>query len=101
MHVPVVQPVQVDVVGLQPAQGVLARGNDGLAPGTAAVGISRIEVAAELGGDDQPVAPPRMPSDVVADDLLGMALGVEIGGIDEITAELDVPVDDLLRFLDA
>jgi hypothetical protein len=39
--------------------------------------------------------------DVVADDLFGMTLRVEVRGIDEIPAELDIAVDDLLRFFDA
>jgi hypothetical protein len=38
--------------------------------------------------------------DVVADDLLGVASGVEVGGVDEIAAEFDVPIDDLLGLFD-
>ena len=42
-----------------------------------------------------------MAPDVVADDLLGVALGVEVGGVDEVAAELDEPVDDLFGLLHA
>ena len=42
-----------------------------------------------------------MAPDVVADDLLGVALGVEVGGVDEVAAELEEAVDDLLGLLDA
>ena len=56
VRVPVVQPVEIDVVGLQAAQRLLAGGDDRLAARAAAVRIARIEVAAELGGDDEAVA---------------------------------------------
>ena len=38
---------------------------------------------------------------MVADDLFRVTLRVEVCGIDEIAAELDEPVDDPLRLLDA
>jgi hypothetical protein len=38
-------------------------------------------------------------ADVVAQDLLGMALRIKIGGIDEVAAELDESIDDLLGLL--
>jgi hypothetical protein len=38
---------------------------------------------------------------VVADDLFGMTSRVEVCGIDEIAAAVDIAVDDLLRLLDA
>ncbi len=40
-----------------------------------------------------------MAPDVVADDLLGVALGVEVGGVDEVATEVDEPVDDLFGLL--
>src|SRR3984893_16723067 len=42
-----------------------------------------------------------MAPHMVADDLFGMTFRVEVCGIDEIAAELDEPVDDPLRLLDA
>jgi len=50
------QPVEVDVVGLQAAERLLARRHDGLTVGAAAVRVARVQVAAELGGQDEPVA---------------------------------------------
>jgi hypothetical protein len=96
-----VQPVQVDVVRLQAAQRVLTGVDDGLAARAATVRIAGIQVAAELGRDDEPVAPGAVASQVVADDFFGMTFGVEICGIDKIATELDEAVDDLLRLLDA
>jgi hypothetical protein len=39
--------------------------------------------------------------DVVADDLLGMAPGIEVGGVDEVATEVDEAVNDLFGLLDA
>jgi hypothetical protein len=36
---------------------------------------------------------------MVADDLLGVPARVEVGGVDEVAAELEVPVEYLLRLL--
>ena len=99
--VPGVHPVEVDVVGLQPAQRLLAAGRERLAAGAAAVRIAREEVARELGGDDDAVAPARVAADVVADDLLGVAVGVDVGGVDEVAAALEEAVEDGLGVLDA
>jgi len=42
-----------------------------------------------------------MAADVIADDLLGVAFGIEVRRVDEIAAEVDVAIDDALRLLDA
>jgi hypothetical protein len=93
------EPVEVDVVGLQAAQGMLAGRDDRLAPGTAAVGIAGVEAAAEFRGDDQPLAAARVATDMVSYDLFRMALGVEVRGVEEVAAELDVAIQDLFRFI--
>ena len=100
--VPDVQPVEVDVVGLQATERLLAGGDD------SPCGWSRrrwgrrhVMVAAELGGDDESVALLGVATEVVADDLLGVALGVEVGGVDEVAAALDEAIDDLFRVGDA
>src|SRR3954462_2081532 len=95
------QPVQVDVVGLQAPQRLLAGGDDRLAARPAAVRISQVQVSAELGRDDETVAACGMAADVVADNLLGVPLCVEVRGVDEVAAELDEAIDDPLRLLDA
>jgi len=40
-------------------------------------------------------------ADVVSDDLLGVALRVEVRRVDEVATEIDVTVHDLLRLFDA
>src|ERR1700735_3163878 len=75
--------------------------DDRLAPGTAAVGIARIEISAEFRGNDQPLPAARMAADMVPDGLLRIALGIEVRGVDEVAAEFDVPIQNPLRFLDA
>jgi hypothetical protein len=42
-----------------------------------------------------------MAADVVADDLLGVALRVEVRRVDEVAAEVDEAIDDLLGLFDA
>src|SRR5258705_1607444 len=101
VHVPVVQPIEIDVVGLEAAQRILAGRDNVLAARSTAVGVSRIEVAAELRRDDEAVAPGGVASEMIADDLLGVAFRVEVRGVDEVAAKLDEAVDDSLRLLDA
>jgi hypothetical protein len=60
-----------------------------------------MEVCAELGGDDQAVPLGALFADVVTDDLLRVTLGVDVGGVDEVAAELDVTIDDRFGLLDA
>src|ERR1700738_2300397 len=55
--------------------------DDRLAPGAAAVGIARVEIAAEFRGNDQRLPAARMAADMVPDNLLRMALGVEVRGV--------------------
>ena len=59
-----------------------------------------MEVGAELDRDDEAVALVALTADVIVDDLLRVPLGVEIGGIDEVAAQLEVAVDDRLGLLD-
>src|SRR5262249_59260002 len=79
----------------------VARRQDRFPARAAAVRIAGVEVAAELGGDDEAVAARLVPPYVVADDLLGVAPGVEVRGVDEVAAELEVAIDDLLGLLHA
>ena len=62
-----------------------------------------VVIEGDRAGDarDQSLAAARMATDMVADDLLRMALGIEVRGVEEVAAELDVAIQDLLRFLDA
>ena len=68
--------------------------------GGCAVGIAGEHVAHELGGDDEAVALGVVGAEVVADDLLGVALGVDVGGVDEVPAPIDEGVDDAAGVVD-
>ena len=54
-----------------------------------------------LGSNHVAIATLAVPTDVVTDDLLGVASRVEVRGIDEIAAELDKAVHDPLGLFDA
>ena len=82
--------VEVDVVGAQPAQRVLDLAHDPAAGPAAVVGLvaHRHE---ELGGQDDVVAAALQG---LADDLLGHAAGVDVGGVDEVDPGVEGAVDD-------
>jgi hypothetical protein len=48
--------------------------------------------AVELGGEDDVVAPPA--GQCLGDDLLGLALGVDVGGVDDVDPGVQRAVDD-------
>ena len=82
--------VQVDVVGVQAAQRVLDLADDppaGAAP-LVRVGPHRHE---ELRGQHDVVA---APGEGLADDPFRLALGVDVGGVDEVDAGIQGAVDD-------
>src|SRR5690349_16264146 len=91
--VPYVEPIEVDVVGLQAAQRCLDGGEDVLATVTAAVGVGRVGRAAEFGGDDQPVPVVGFP-DEPAQEFFAGAASVDVGGVDEGAAAFEVAMED-------
>ena len=58
-----------------------------------------MEIGTELGRNNNPITLGSVVGDVIADDLLGMAQVVAIGGIDEVSIPVEVAVDNLLGFL--
>ena len=85
--------VEVDVVGLQPLQA----GIDGahqVAAREARVGDVGPHLLRALGGQHPAVA---LLLDGRADDLFGAAVGVDVGGVDEVDAALGRMVDDAPR----
>ena len=82
--------VEVDPVGAEPLEGVLDLGDDPAARAAALVGIvaHRHE---ELGGEHDVVATALQ---CLADDLLRLAGGVDVGGIDEVDPGIQRGVDD-------
>jgi hypothetical protein len=80
LAVPLVHLVQVDVIGAQAAQAGLAAGDD-VVKGQAGVVRAVAHGHPDLGGEQQLV--PAAPQDL-AHDLLGLAAGVDVGGVDEV-----------------
>jgi hypothetical protein len=78
--------IEVDVVGAQPAQAVVDLPHDRLAGQAAAIGplAHRVE---HLGGDDHVVAG-REVADRSPEDFLAAAVGVAVGGVEEVDPEL-------------
>ncbi len=92
--IPDVQPVEVDVVGAQPAQRALERAINVLAAVAGGVHVAWFAtVEGELGGEHQPVAQAAV-GDVAAQQLLATPAPVDIGGVDEISASVDIGVED-------
>lgn len=89
--IPCVQDVQIDVVGLQSPQRALDRTQDVLASVAAGVRVARLGVEAELGGEHHAVARLAL-GDQLSEPLLARATGVEIGGVDEVAARIQVGV---------
>ena len=83
--------VEVDVVGVEPAQAVLDLPHDPAAGRPAVVRVLAHR-RHELGGQHDLVAPAL---ERLADDLLRLAAGVHVGGVDEVDAAVERGVDDL------
>ena len=99
-RVPLVRLIEVDVVGLQSPQAALASANDPTAGQTFGV-AGTIHPAATLGRQDDRVAHRGATAQPATDDLLGRALGahrrIDVGGVDQVSAAIDVGVQDLHR----
>ena len=85
--------VEVDVVGAEPAQAGVDLGHDRLARQAARrSGPSRIRPM-HLGGD---TTSSRLGEILqrAADDLLARAVGIDVGGVEEVDAELERALDE-------
>ena len=87
--------VEVDPVRAEPAQRVLDRAHDPAARAALPVGVVAHR-AVELGGQDDVVAAALQR---LADDLLGLPAGVDVGGVDEVDAGVERGVDDADRLV--
>jgi hypothetical protein len=86
--------VKVDVVGVQAAQRVLDLADDP-APGAAPlVRVAAVHGHEEFRGQHDAVPPPGQGP---ANDPLGLAPGVDVGGVDEVDARVERAVDDADR----
>ena len=87
VRVPAVDLVEVDVVGAEAAEAVVDLGHDGLA--RQAHGVAALaHRAPELGGDDDLVAVGHVGQGP-PDDLLAGAVGVDVGGVEEVDAGVE------------
>ena len=91
--------VEVDVVDLQAAQRVLDLADDPAARAARLVGVLVVHVAVELGGQEDVVAAALAGLQRLADDLLGLAAGVDVGGVDDVDAGVEGAVDDRDRLV--
>ena len=91
-HVPGVEIVEIDVIGVEAAQRRFERGVNIFAAVAAGVRISRLRAESEFRGDDGLVAKFAL-GDKFADDLLALSHLVAVGGVDEVAAVLDVEVE--------
>src|SRR5439155_2404042 len=81
----------------EPAQGVLDRLDDPAPRGAAPVGVAVVaDRHGELGGGNPVVA---AAFERLADDLFGLAGGVDVGGVDEVDAGVERGVDDADRLV--
>ena len=83
-----VELVEVDAVGLQPAQAVLDRAPHVLGPGAAPL---LVDGHAELGREHHLVAAPGQRA---AEKLLAAGAAVDVGGVEEVDAGVERRVDD-------
>jgi hypothetical protein len=86
--------VEVDPVGVQPPQRILDGAHD---PTPRVAPLVRVVThrVVELGGEDDVLA--AAGGERFADDLLGLALPVDVGGVDEVDAGVERRVDDPYR----
>ena len=87
--------VEVDVVGLEAAEA----GFDGVhdvAAGGADVVAAGAGAAEDLGGDDDFVAGDVEVFEGLAEGLFALALGVDVGGVEEVDAGVDGGLDELV-----
>ena len=91
-----VELVEVDVVGLEAAEAGFALLDDVAAAVAAGVGVFRIHGAVHLGREDDLVAT-TVPLERLARDLLALAEGVDVGGVEEVDAGVEGAVDNRVR----
>src|SRR5262249_20564514 len=101
------QEIDVDVVGLEAAQADFDLLQDVMSRAAARIGhagpgagrATTRDVNADLRRDDHVLALRRLANDL-ADELLRLAVGLDVGGTDEIDAFRDTLLEDGLRCLE-
>ena len=94
--IPVVQLVEVDVIGAQPLETGLDGANQVVARGAGSVGVIA-QRASALGGEDDVVA---LAAQRLAGNFFRQPERVEIGGVDQVDAGIEGDIEQLLGPLD-
>ncbi len=87
--------VEVDVVGLEAAEAGVDGVHD-VAAGGADLVAAGAGAAEDFGGDDDLCAGDVQVSERLAEGLFALALGVDIGGVEEVDAGVDGGFDELV-----
>lgn len=95
-RVEVVGLIEVDVIRTEAAQAILA-GFDDVAAGESGFVGARLEAVEDLGGQDDLLA---AGAQRLAENLLGLADRIDIGGVEKIDAAVDADFDEAARLLD-
>jgi hypothetical protein len=90
IRIGLMQLIEIDVVGAESAQAVVAGLPDVLRPRPCALVVHR---HAELRGDDRPIA---AVGECAAEEFLALGCAVDVGGIEEVDACIERGVDDAL-----
>src|SRR5438045_8350958 len=90
------QPIQINVVCLEAAQGAVQRAIDVLSAIAPGVGIALFRIKREFCGEDHSVAESAIVYKF-PDQFFALAIGVSIGGVDEISTCIDVAIEEGAR----
>ncbi len=93
-HVPGVHEIEIDVVGSESAQRAFERAQNVLAAIASGIRVVGLGAEAEFGGDHD-LVPQIALANELTDPGFADPVGVEVSGIDEIAATVDVPIEDL------
>ena len=91
--VPAMEPVEIDKIGAEPLERGFERAVDIFAAIAAGIGISLLGAQGEFGGQRDLVAEVALANEF-ADEFLALAIGVAVGGVDEVAASVDVMIED-------
>src|SRR6266536_6164178 len=89
------QPIQIDIVRLQPAQGSVKRVQNILSPISSSVGISRLASKSEFGGENRAVTVSALLQEFT-DECLAGPVRVTVSRINEVVAGVEKLIEDLL-----
>jgi len=86
--------VKIDVIGPEPTQRTFHRAQDILSPIATAIWIGRIGIESEFRRDDRAIARFAI-SDELPEPAFAGAAGVQVGGVEEISASVEVGIENL------